>query len=108
VGTEPVEAHRARVRIGLARQHLPHWPHEGPVVVSEGLAGHRQYHVIDAWQHLATFDEEDASDTLSEFARSARRRSPAPFDADVFHILKRALRQRRVMPLPTPPEDPWS
>jgi hypothetical protein len=45
---------------------------------------------------------------LSEFARSARRRSPVQFDADVFHILKRALRQRRVMPLPAPPEDPWS
>jgi DNA polymerase-3 subunit epsilon len=108
VGAESLAAHLARVRIGLARQHLPHWPHGGPVVVSEGLAGHRQYHVIDAWQHLATFDEEDASDTLSEFARSARRRSPVQFDADVFHILKRALRQRRVMPLPAPPEDPWS
>jgi DNA polymerase-3 subunit epsilon len=107
VGAESRTAHLARVRIGLARQHLPHWPHRGPVVVSEGVAGHRQYHVIDAWQHLGTFDEEEASDTLTEFARSARRRA-APFDADVFHILKRALRQRRVMPLPTPIEDPWS
>jgi DNA polymerase-3 subunit epsilon len=108
VGTESAPAHLARVRIGLARQHLAHWPHRGPVVVSEGLAGHRQYHVIDAWQHLATFDEEEASDTLAEFARSSRRRAAAQFDADVFHILKRALRQRRVMPLPAPTEDPWS
>ena len=34
--------------------------------------------------------------------------APVQFDADVFHILKRALRLRRVMPLPAPPEDPWS
>jgi DNA polymerase III subunit epsilon len=107
VGREPIAAHLARVRIGLARQHLPHWPHSGPVVVSEGEYGRRQYHLIDAWQHLATFDEDEAADTLAEFARSVRR-AREEFDADVFHILKRALRQRRVMPLPVPAEDPWS
>jgi DNA polymerase III subunit epsilon len=107
VGRESFAAHLARVRIGLARQHLPHWPHSGPVVVSEGEYGRRQYHLIDAWQHLATFDEDKASDTLAEFARTARR-TREDFDADVFHILKRALRHRRVMPLAVPAEDPWS
>ena len=77
------------------------------MVVSEGQPGCRQYHVIDAWQHLATFDEDEAADTLSDYARAGRRARPQ-FDADVFHILKRALRQRRVVPLPTPVEDSWS
>ena len=112
VGRESLATHLARVRIGFARQHLPHWPHAGPVVVSEGEYGRRQYHLIDAWQHLATFDEDEASDSLAEFARTARRAREA-FDADVFHILKRAMRHRRVMPLPPVPpdpmfEDPWS
>ena len=107
VGREPLTAHLARVRIGLARQHLPHWPHGGPVVVSEGQPGCRQYHVIDAWQHLATFDEDEAADTLADYARAGCR-TRGQFDADVFHILKRALRQRRVMPLPKPVEDSWN
>jgi DNA polymerase III subunit epsilon len=106
VGHEPAAAHLARVRIGLARLRLPQWPHGGPVVVCEGRDEQRQYHVIDAWQHLATFDGDEAANDLAEFANGARR-ARSEFAVDDFHILKRALVRRRVVPLPAPPQDPW-
>jgi DNA polymerase-3 subunit epsilon len=106
IGREPVALHLARVRLGLARQQLPPWPHAGPVVIQEGQGERRQYHLVDAWQHLATFDGDEADDGLSNYSR-LRRHSHA-FDADVYHILKRALRTRRVTPLPRPREDEWS
>jgi DNA polymerase-3 subunit epsilon len=106
IGREPVALHLAKVRVGLARQQLPPWPHAGPVVIEEGRGERRQYHLVDAWQHLATFDGDEAEEGLSNYSRL--RRHPRAFDADVFHILKRALRTRRVMPLPRPPEDDWS
>jgi DNA polymerase III subunit epsilon len=105
-GREPAAMHFARVRVGLARLHLPPWPHSGPVVLCEGGEDRRQYHVIDAWQLLATFDDDEADSALTEFARS--RRVTRSFDVDDFHILKRALNGRRVTPLPRPPEDSWT
>jgi len=107
VGRETVAAHLARVRIGLARQHLPSWPHSGAVVVTEGPAERRQYHVVDAWQHLATFEGDAAAGELSEYARVSHS-PPRDFDVDCFHILKRALRTRRVLPLPPPRDESWS
>jgi hypothetical protein len=90
----------------MARQHLPPWPHDGPVVVHEGRGDLRQYHLVDAWQHLATFGADEADEGLANYSRA--RRVPRAFDADVYHILKRALKTRRVTPLPRPREDEWS
>ena len=54
------------------------------MVLREGAGERAQYHVIDGWQHLATFDGDDAcDDPLDELAQ--RRAAPAP-----------ALRHRRV------------
>lgn len=105
-GREPESMHLARVRVGLSKLHLPPWPHAGPVVLCEGADEHRQYHVIDAWQLLATFDADDADTALTEFSRSRHR--SRDFDVDDFHILKRALDGRRVTPLPRPPDDSWT
>jgi DNA polymerase-3 subunit epsilon len=98
IGREPAALHLARIKMGLVRQQLPPWPHPGPVVVSEGRGECRQYHVVEAWQHLATFDGDEADDGIAEYSRGARRAQP-DFDADVFHILRRALKNRRVVPL---------
>jgi DNA polymerase-3 subunit epsilon len=106
VGSETAAVHLARVRIGMARQQLPRWPHPGPVVVPEGSGERRQFHLVDAWQHLATFDGDEAEDGVANYSRFARTRRE--FDADVFHILKRALKSRRVVPLPPPREDDWT
>ena len=99
LGQEPAAAHLARVRIGLARQQLPPWPHEGPVVYTEGHDEHRQYHLLDTWQLLATFDGDEAEDGIAQYCRGTRR-TPREFDVDQFHILRRALKGRRVTPLP--------
>ena len=59
VGKEPAPLHMARVKIGLMPLKLKPWPHEGPVVLREGAGERQQWHIIDAWQHLATFDASD-------------------------------------------------
>ncbi len=52
--------HLARVKLGLMPLRLKPWPHEGPMLLREGSGERAQYHVIDGWQHLATFDGDDA------------------------------------------------
>jgi DNA polymerase-3 subunit epsilon len=111
VGQEPAAAHLARVRMGLVRQQLPPWPHDGPVVLAEGRDEHRQYHLLDTWQWLATFDGDEADDGIAQYCRGTRR-TPREFDVDQFHILRRALKGRRVTPLPRHADDlrvddPW-
>lgn len=107
VGAEPVALHLVRVKAGLARLHLQAWPHAGPVVVHEGFGERQQCHLVDVWQHLATFDADEAEQGIGEYARLSRR-TLREFDADVFNILKRALKRRCVVPLPRPDGDPWS
>ncbi len=105
VGRESAAMHLARVKVGLIAQRLPPWPHEGPVMVREG-AGHRQqWHVIDAWQHLATFDADCQAEELEQ-VRADRRRGPDSFDIDSYRILTRFMRasRQRPMPLPRAPE----
>jgi hypothetical protein len=63
--------------------------------------------VIDGWQHLATFDGDDAAEHLGEFGRSARRAQAGRFDIDGYRILTRHLADARLMPLPRA-DDSWS
>jgi DNA polymerase-3 subunit epsilon len=107
VGHEPVATHLARVRIGLTRQQLPPWPHAGPVVYAEGHDEQRQYHLVDTWQLLATFDGDEAEDGIAQYCRGSRR-MPREFDVDQFHILRRALKGRRVTPVPRKIDEPWA
>jgi hypothetical protein len=80
-------------------QRLKPWPHPGPVVVREGLGPRAHYHVIDGWQHLATFDaDEDAEDWT---ARDWRAKAlVAEFNVDDYRILTRHLGAAHLMPLP--------
>jgi DNA polymerase-3 subunit epsilon len=109
VGKEPAPLHMARVKIGLMPIKLKPWPHEGPMLLREGAGVRAQYHVIDGWQHLATFDGDDA-DAIAQpgmkFRRSAER-----FDIDAYRIFTRMLRDRKLLPLPTRAsniEDSWT
>jgi hypothetical protein len=88
-----------RVKIGLLPQRLKPWPHGGPVVVREGAGDRQQLHVIDAWQHLGTFDADDA-EAIATVARG--RRTPARFDIDAYRIFTRFMRDTRHMPKPLP------
>jgi len=100
VGKEPAPLHMARVKIGLMPLRLKPWPHEGPVMLREGAGERQQWHIIDAWQHLGSFDAGD-DDALTMFVRRARR-STEPFDFDAYRIFTRFLRDSRHRPQPLP------
>jgi DNA polymerase-3 subunit epsilon len=102
VGKEPRARHLARVKLGLMRLHLPAWPHEGPVIVSEGAGEHTELHVLDAWQHRVTVRPGECDVPLAELAGSSMR--PRDFDYDSFRILTRMLRGSRYRPRPLPRE----
>lgn len=103
IGKEPAAVHLTRVKLGLMPQKLKPWPHRGPMMLREGAGERVQYHVIDGWQHLRSFDggDEDA------IAQSRARRSPEGFDIDTYRILTRALRDRRLLPVPNA-DDSWT
>ena len=107
VGKEPAAVHLARVMLGLMPQRLKQWPHAGPMVMREGAGERAQYHVIDGWQHLATFDGDDAAEHLNDFGRSSRRGGAGRFDIDGYRILTRHLADARLIPL-LRPDDSWS
>ena len=94
VGTEPRARHLARIKLGLMRLHLPAWPHEGPVVVSEGSGERAELHVLDAWQLCATVRPHECDVPLHELARSASARRP--FEYDEYRILTRMLGESRL------------
>ena len=96
VGKEPALLHMARVKIGLMPLKLKPWPHEGPVMLREGAGERQQWHIIDAWQHLATFDAGD-EDAIAMIDR-ATRRSTERFDIDAYRIFTRFMRDSRYPP----------
>jgi DNA polymerase-3 subunit epsilon len=106
-GKEPAAVHLARVKLALMPQRLKPWPHPGPMLWREGSGERAQLHVIDGWQHLASFDcgDEDA-------LRHWRHKSVAHFDMDGYRILTRHLRDARLSPLPKMPsgsgDDAWN
>jgi DNA polymerase-3 subunit epsilon len=103
-GKEAPAVHCARVKIGLIPLRLTPWPHEGPMVLREGLGPRAQFHVIDAWQHLATFGaDEDPADWPTRY-----RTDSGHFSIDSYRILTRHLRDRRLTPLPPHAGDSWS
>jgi DNA polymerase III subunit epsilon len=84
VGREPPKLHDTRVRLALASLRLKPWPYRGRVVVAErDWRGQEDLHVLDGWRWLGTVRDLDE-------ARSVRH-DDAPFDADVYRILKRFL-----------------
>jgi DNA polymerase-3 subunit epsilon len=104
VGKEPAAVHLARVKLGLMPQRLKPWPHPGPMMWREGSGERAQLHVIDGWQHLASFDCSD-EDAL----RNWRRRPGAErFDMDAYRIFTRHLRDARLVPLQGVDDDSWN
>jgi DNA polymerase-3 subunit epsilon len=100
IGKEPARLHLARVKLGLMTQRLKPWPHQGPVMFREGAGTRQQWHVVDAWQHLATFDADD-----DEAIASFKPRSPrvaGHFDIDAYRLFTRFMRDSRQRPTPLP------
>jgi DNA polymerase-3 subunit epsilon len=108
VGRESPALHLARVKMGLMSQRLRTWPHPGPMLYREGSGDRVQFHVIDGWQHVDSF-EADADPAVLSPRRWRRRAQDTRFDIDSYRILTRHLADARWMPVPqAPSEDPWS
>jgi DNA polymerase-3 subunit epsilon len=97
-GKESAAVHLARVKLALMPQRLKPWPYRGPRLWREGLGRRAQYHLIEGWQLLASFDCDD-EDALRELGRT-RQRCDHAFDMDGYRILTRHLGEVRLLPLP--------
>lgn len=100
VGKEPAPLHLARVKIGLLPIRLKPWPHQGPVMLREGQGDRLQWHIVDAWQHLGSFDAGD-EDAAAMMERAARR-PVEQFDIDAYRVFMRFMRDSRHPPQPLP------
>jgi DNA polymerase-3 subunit epsilon len=110
VGKESARVHLTRVRLGLMALRLKPWPHEGPMLLREGVGERTEYHVIDGWQYLGTFDGDDLN---AQAERDWRRElARTDFDIQTYRIITRELRERRLLPLPSPSrlrvDDSWN
>jgi DNA polymerase-3 subunit epsilon len=87
VGTEPLEAHSARLLEVLAPARIAPWPFAGAIALVERNAGRfrEDVHVFDRWCHLGSVRTLDAALAL------ARSDLPRRFDADVYRIARQAL-----------------
>ncbi|HEU4778620.1 MAG TPA: exonuclease domain-containing protein [Steroidobacteraceae bacterium] len=100
VGKEPQALHLARVKIGLMPLKLKPWPHQGPVMLREGAGERQQWHIVDAWQHLGSFDARD--ENAMAMIDRATRPAPAHFDIDAYRIVTRFMRDSRHVAQPLP------
>lgn len=104
VGAEPRALHLARIKMGLMHLRLSPWPHPGPVMVRERSREREELHLLDGWQHLATFEAGQSDVPLAELMHSACAKSRS-FEYDDYRILVRALRDARLRTEPLPPAE---
>ena len=84
-GLEPLEQHRLRLEVALAKLRVRDWPFPGPAVLTEG----DRALLFNQWAYLGSATcEEELCDLL---------RSPGPlqFDRDTYRILLRVVGQMR-------------
>ena len=77
---------------------------------AKGAGERTQYHVIDGWQHLGTFDgdDDDAIGATRDWRRGRARTASTSMPIASF---TRVLRDRRLLPLPSPTsriDDSWN
>ncbi len=84
-GSEPPEAHAARLVMALSKMKLKAWPYPGPVGILEG----KDLHVVDRWCHLGTAKDESEVAELLEAGRPA-------FDRDTYKILTKSISRYQV------------
>ena len=109
-GKEPARVHLARVKLGLMPRRLEPWPHAGPVVVREG-AGERGSSTSSTpgstWHVRWRRQERTSAAPLAAQVGQA-----AHFDIETYRIITRVLRERRLLPLPSPSrlrvDDSWN
>jgi DNA polymerase III subunit epsilon len=88
VGAEPASEHAARLREALVPRQVLRWPFDGALIVIErDRAGQREdFHVFDRWCWLGSARNLAAAEAMAEQA-------PRQFDADIYRIVREALRR---------------
>ncbi|EAQ96650.1 GIY-YIG nuclease family protein [Congregibacter litoralis] len=99
-GKESADAHNSRLLQALDKQRIAAWPFAGPVLLQEErdkdsrytgesspLQPKRQFHLINHWSYLGTFERRDRA------RQAAKRDSDLIFDRDTYRIAVRSLRQ---------------
>jgi hypothetical protein len=88
----------------LAKHRIRPWPYPGPIaLVERDEFGMREdAHVIDAWEYLGTARDEAALQSL--FASAAERRDSGHprFDADIYRIVGKCLKEGRLRVIAAP------
>jgi DNA polymerase-3 subunit epsilon len=101
-GEEAVSPHGAWLAAALARHRVRPWPYPGPIALVEcdAFGMREEAHVIDAWGYLGTADDDAALRSL--FASAAERRDAARFDADIYRIVGKSLKEGRLRVIAAP------
>jgi DNA polymerase-3 subunit epsilon len=88
VGAEDERLHTARLAAALAPLRVHAWPFKGPIGLRETdpYTGRSQVHVFDRWTWLGT------ADTPPEIGQILETRREANFNAEIYKLLRRVLR----------------
>ncbi len=103
-GTEPREAHDARLVAAMQQAEVAVWPFEGPVDVVERRGDWVQRHRVWRWRHLGTLDSRGSvRGGLAAWPAPAHTTppggSPSAFDLDTYKILLRPVLAGEVEPV---------
>lgn len=84
VGDESLVAHQQRLFAVLNELAQTIWPHENAVLIKESCQGITDYHLIDKWCYLGTYNSE-----IIDLSRA--RKNACAFDLDHYKIFQKAL-----------------
>jgi len=87
-GKESVAAHNLRLLQALQSLKLAQWPYQGAIGLRETSADRSEMHLFERWRFLGS------ARTESEIHDRLDVRELAPFDLDIYKILRRELAKR--------------
>ncbi|MDR0634027.1 MAG: hypothetical protein LBF91_03520 [Azoarcus sp.] len=104
VGREAISLHSARLMTALAKHRVRPWPYPGPIaLVERDEFGMREdAHIIDAWGYLGTAGDEVTLGALFASAADRQDSGRSRFDADVYRIVGKCLREGRLRVIAAP------
>ena len=90
VGKDAAEDYNQRLLNALSDYQIAVWPYEGPIWIEERAEQKTDFHLIDQWLHLGTYEAPESGQGLLD--------GKMPFNFDVYRILEQAL-VRKKMPV---------
>jgi DNA polymerase-3 subunit epsilon len=97
VGKEAVASHSARLMDALEKFRIRRWPYPGPIALIERdeFGMREDAHVFDAWTCLGTASDATALRLLFEDAAMQKNSGHRFFDAEVYRLVDKCLREGR-------------